>query len=182
MVLGVGGFGVSLPDAGDGHPDPDERADRWMENSIRTVAVRARSSRAARDEATDLARADRSAPEAAATATVAAPPVRPAARAPAVSADRVDAPLVAVALRGERRERERLSATDLAGMFPGGDETPRPTSRAAREVSGEHRDVGDRFRGLGGTQRVARRGGGCTVTPGTIIDRRFPRGVTPGGG
>lgn len=54
-------------------------------------------------------------------------------------------------------------------------------SAAAREVSGEPRDVGDRFEGAGGTRRAGPSGGGCTANTGTIIDRRFPRGLAGGG-
>lgn len=177
LVLGLGVYGVPMPEADDG--SAEERAERWEENSIHVVSVRPRSSRAAAQ------RADGGAParaSGAASTAVAEPSVRDPSVA-AVSTERVRAvEAVPVALRTETRERERLSATELAGMFPGGDQMPEATSRAAREVSGEPRDVGDRFRTLGGTRSAGPRGGGCTVGPGAIVDRRFPQGITIGGG
>lgn len=177
LVLGLGVYGVSMPEADD--RSAEERAERWEENSIHVVSVRPRSSRAVAQRAGGGAPARASG---AAAVSVAAPSVRDPSVA-AVSTERVRAVEAApVVLRTERRERERLSATELAGMFPGGDQMPRATSRAAREVSGEPRDVGDRFRALGGTRRAGPRGGGCTVGPGAIVDRRFPQGITIGGG
>lgn len=179
VVLGLGAFGVPAPETRD--RAEEERLDRWEENSIRMVAVRAASSRARDGGAREPAPAAGSPSETVARITVDASPARPSAPATSLATEPVAAPVVAVPLRPERRER-RLSATELAGMFPDGGQMPRATSRAAREVSGEHRDVGDRFRALGGTRRAGPRGGGCTVGPGAIIDRRFPRGITIGGG
>lgn len=179
VLLGLGAFGVPAPETRD---RADEgRLDRWEENSIRMVAVRAAPSRARDGGAGEPAPAAGSPTEAVARATVDAPPERAPAPAPTVAAEPVAVPVVAVPVRTERRER-RLSATELAGMFPDGSQMPRATSRAARAVSGEHRDVGDRFRAPGGTRRAGPRGEGCTVGPGAIIDRRFPRGITIGGG
>lgn len=179
LVLGMATFGVSLPE--DTDDAAEDRAERWEENSVQLVSVRPRSAPSAEARSAAGARANDDAAAEADAAAVAAPRVRAAASAPVVATERVDAPLVAVRIRGERRQEGRLSATQLAGMFPGGDQMPRPTSRAAREASGEHRDVGDRFRALGGTQRAGPSGGGCTVAPGAIIDRRFPQGITIGG-
>lgn len=179
VVLGVGALGVPVPET----PDRagEERLDRWEENSIRAVAVRGGSARSPAGGAARPAAAMSSPSEAVARATVDASPVRATDPAPTLATEPVAAPVVAVPLRSERRER-RLSATELAGMFPDGGQMPRAASRAARAVSGEHRDVGDRFRALGGARRSGPRGDGCTVGPGAIIDRRFPRGITIGGG
>lgn len=179
VVLGLGAFGVPGAEARD--RADRERPDRWDESSIRMVAVRAAPSRARDGGAGEPDPAAGSPSEAVARATVDAPPARAPSPAPTLAAEPVAVPVVAVPLRTERRER-RLTATELAGMFPDGAQMPRAASRAARAVSGEHRDVGDRFRALGGTRRAGPRGEGCTVGPGAIIDRRFPRGITIGGG
>lgn len=177
LLLGLGGFDV--PAWTDAPPDRtrEARAEEWEEESLEVVRVRARSSRPANGPAADATSAR---PVERAAASAPAPVVR-APSAPALAAEPVDVPSVVVAVRAEERE-ERLSASDLAALFPGRSEMPRPTSRAAREASGEARDIGDRFRGVRGTQRAGPRGGGCIVRPGTAINRRFPEGITIGGG
>ena len=178
LLLGFGGFGV--PTWTEAPPDRtrEDRAEEWEEESLEVVRIRrARPSRAAGGPA---AGATSTRPAERAEASASAPVVR-APSAPALAAKPVDVPSVVVAVRAEERE-ERLSASDLAALFPDRSEMPRPTSRAAREASGEPRDAGDRFRGVRGTRRAGPRGGGCIVRPGTAINRRFPEGITIGGG
>lgn len=180
LLLGLGGFGV--PTWTDAAPDRtrEDRADQWEEESLEVVRVRPRPTRVARTAGSPAAGATSARPAERAAASAPAPAVR-ATAAPALAAEPVDVPSVMVAVRAEERD-ERLSASDLAALFPGRSEMPRPTSRAAREASGEARDAGDRFRGVRGTQRAGPRGGGCIVRPGTAINRRFPEGITIGGG
>ena len=181
LLLGLGGVGV--PTWTDTPPDrtPQDRADEWKEESLEVVTLRPRPTRAARTAGSSAAGASSPArPAERAAASAPAPVVRTPA-SPALAAEPVDVPSVRVAVRAEERD-ERLSASDLAALFPGRSEMPRPTSRAAREASGETHDAGDRFRGVRGTQRAAPRGGGCIVRPGTAINRRFPEGITIGGG
>lgn len=175
LILGVGAFDVPVTE--DSDRDAEERTERWGDNSIRVVSVQPRTSRTVAERAVASAPARATADAVA----VAAPAVHVPSAGPSVSTERVrSAAAVTSALDAGRQDRERMSATELAGMFPGDDQMPRPASRA-REVSGAHRDVGDRFRALGGSRRAGPRGGGCIVAPGTIVDRRFPRGITIGG-
>lgn len=177
LLLGLGGFG--FPTWTEAPPDRtrEDRVEEWEEESLEVVRVRARSSRPANGPA---AGATSARPAERAAASAPAPVVR-VPSAPALAAKPVHVPSVVVAVRAEERE-ERLSASDLAALFPGRSEMPSPTSRAAREASGEPRDAGDRFRGVRGTRRAGPRGGGCVVRPGTAINRRFPEGITIGGG
>lgn len=175
LALGLGGFDVPLWT--DGETSEEDAVDRFQETTLQVVAVR-------RTEARRTSRADvdgaSSASAGPAEAGAGAPAVQPP-RSPVLAVEPVPVPAPAPPLRSEERRRERLSATDLAALYPGSSEVPRPTSRAAREASGEYRDVGDRFGGAGGTRRAGPRGGECTASPGTIIDRRFPEGTTIGG-
>lgn len=180
LVLALVGLDVPAIDVGEA---PD--AERYQRSSLEVVAVRSRPARGS--EAPDRARgalspeqAGVSAPAAPAASPVDAPAVR-VPRSPDLTAEPVPRTATSPALRLEERRRERLTATELAALSAGSAQMPRPTSRAAREVSGEPRDVGDRFEGAGGTRRAGPSGGGCTADPGTIIDRRFPRGLAGGG-
>lgn len=187
LLLGLGTFDV--PPWNDAGPDRElrERSERWKEQSMELVTLRPASGLAAAESPAARAASGAEAGKEAATAER-APAIR--IRPPSTSSvvlEPVTAPSPVFAVRLERLERQedeedrRLSASDLAALFPGRNETPRPTSRAAREASGEARDVGDRFRSVGGTRRAAPRGGGCVVRPGTAINRRFPEGITIGG-
>lgn len=178
-LLGLGAFEIPGRESTTPDREREARAEEWQEKTLELVTVRPDPERAAGSRDAGAASADR-ASEAAGTAgpaTVRVPP------APSVAADPVDVPTVAIAVRtGETRETdERLSASDLATLFPGRSETPKPASRAAREASGEPRSIGDDFRGVRGTRRAGARGGGCIVRPGTAINRRFPEGITIGG-
>lgn len=180
LLLGLGTFGVPSWTDGEADREARERAERWKEESIEVVTVRPAPARTAAESRAGEAPARAGSAEAAASAAVASTIRTPS--SPAVALEPVEAASPVVALRAERREEERLSASDLASLFPGRSEMPKPTSRAAREVSGEARDAGDRFRAVGGTRRAAPRGGGCVVRPGSAINRRFPQGITIGGG
>lgn len=181
LVLALVGLDVPEIDLGE-----DVDAERYERSSLEVVAIR--STPARRSEApADRTRAARSsgkvgvsAPAASAARSADAPAVR-LPRSSELTAEPVPRPASSPALRLEERRRERLTATELAALSAGSAQMPRPTSRAAREVSGEPRDVGDRFAGAGGTRRAGPSGGGCTANPGTIIDRRFPRGLAGGG-
>lgn len=181
LLLGLGDVGIpAWTDAG---PDRDrqERAREWEEESLEIVTVRPRPARAAAEGGIPAAGA--SSPARAAERAEALAPA-PAVRAPSASApapEPVDVPVVTVAVQVEERD-DRLSASDLAALFPGRSETPNPTSRAAREASDETGDAGDRFRGVRGTQRAGPRGGSCIVRPEGAINRRFPQDITIGGG
>lgn len=178
LLLGLGGLDVPLRD-GDDRADR-ERAERHREPSLKVVAIRpseAPPEATASSEASSPVRA----PSRSAAASDAPPAGVRSPAAPTFAAEPVPVPTAAPVLGADGRRDERLTATELASLFPGSDQTPRPTSRAARRVSGEHRDVGDRFQGAGGARRVGPRGGSCTANPGTIIDRRLPRDVTAGG-
>lgn len=183
LLLGLGTFGVPPWTDGEADREARERAERWKEESIEVVTVRLAQARTAAEsragEASTRA-GTAEAPTAAASAAEASTIRTPS--SPAVALEPVDAASPVSALRAERREEERLSASDLASLFPGRSEMPKPTSRAARETSGEARDAGDRFRAVGGTRRAAPRGGGCVVRPGSAINRRLPQGITIGGG
>lgn len=178
LLLGLGTFDV--PPWSDAGPDRDvrERAERWKEQSMELVTLRAATETPAAVAASGAGAAKESAAR-----VERAPAVRPPSTS-SVALEPVTVPSPVITARLERQEDEedrRLSASELAALFPGRNETPRPTSRAAREVSGEARDVGDRFRAVGGTRRAAPRGGGCVVRPGAAINRRFPEGITIGG-
>lgn len=189
LVLGLGHFGAPPWQPEEAPERPDEVADRWQETSLRVVATRhepapAAESGAATAEATSDVATSRPAPTGAdaGAADGAAPrtPARPATNGPAP--EPVEAPRADLRLAAEGDgEEEQLTATDLAELFPGDGEMPRPASRAAREASGPARDVGDRFGTVGDTRRAAPRGGGCVVRPGALINRRFPEGITVGG-
>lgn len=177
-LLGLAVLEVPAREESDPNRERQERAEERREKSLEIVTVRPRPDRAAASRPAGASPAAR--PSATAAADAAAPAVgAPSARR--VATEPVDVPSVVVAVRTEERE-ERLSASDLAALFPGRSETPRPTSRAAREASGDPGTAGDGFRGVAGTQRAGRRGGGCVVRPGTAINRRFPEGITIGGG
>lgn len=176
VLLGLGSFGLPAWTEADSNRDQQERAREWEEESLEVVNLRSRAARGAKSPAAAASSA-RPAERMASGAPAAA--VR-APSSPAVAAEPVDVPSVMVVVAAEERE-ERLSASDLAALFPGGSEMPKPTSRAAREASGESRDAGDRFSGAGGTRRAGPRGGGCVVRPGTAINRRFPEDITIGG-
>lgn len=180
-LLGLAVLEVPAREESDPNRERQERAEERREKSLEIVTVRPRPDRAAASDPAGAPPAGR--PSATAAAGAAAPAVgAPSARR--VATEPVDVPSVVVAVRREEREdrEERLSASDLAALFPGRSETPRPTSRAAREASGDPGTAGDGFRGVAGTQRAGRRGGGCVVRPGTAINRRFPEGITIGGG
>lgn len=175
-LLGLAVLEVPAREESDPNRERQERAEERRDKSLEIVTVRPRPDRAAASDPAGR-------PSATAAAGAAAPAVgAPSARR--VATEPVDVPSVVVAVRREEREdrEERLSASDLAALFPGRSETPRPTSRAAREASGDPGTAGDGFRGVAGTQRAGRRGGGCVVRPGTAINRRFPEGITIGGG
>lgn len=184
LLLALGAVGVPLwPDDESAAEEREERGERWEERSLQVVSVRAAGADAA-------SASDAAAPSEASARSVAASGGEagavPAVRRPETASLDVEparVPTVAVTMPAEVREEERLSATELAGMFPGRDRMPRPTSRAAREASGPARDVGDRFEGIsrGGTRSAGPRGGGCVVNPGSLINRRLPRGLPFGG-
>lgn len=181
-LLGLGAFEIPGREPTTPDREREARAEEWEEKSLELVTVRPdpeRAERAAGNPEAGAPSADR-ASEAAATAGAATVRVPPAS---GVAADPVEVPTAAIAVRtGDTREtEERLSASDLATLFPGRSETPKPASRAAREASGEPRSIGDDFRGVRGTRRAGARGGGCIVRPGTAINRRFPEGITIGG-
>lgn len=177
LLLGLGNFGLPSWTDTDSNRDREERAHEWADRSLEVVNLRPRAVRKARNPAAGAASSDRRADRAASSAP--APAVR-APSSPARAAEPVDVPSVMVAVAAEEGE-ERLSASDLAALFPGGSEMPKPTSRAAREASGESRDAGDRFAGARSTRRAGSSGGGCVVRPGTAINRRFPEDITIGG-
>lgn len=179
LVLGLLALDVPLRE------DPRDRAvkpaDRAQETGLEVVALRQRDARRPASTPGDGAAPPAETGERASEAAVRAPAVRTPPSREMVT-ERVEAPAGAVPVPMDERREERLGAAELAALFPGSDEVPRPTSRAAREASGEPRDVGDRFQAVGGTQRAGTRGGGCTVTPGTAINRRFPQDLEFGGG
>lgn len=177
LVLGLGGFDVPLWD--DGETAEEDRVERFEESSLQVVAIR--SPTAARQRASDDAgEAGSPLRSVARPSGAAAPAVRPPSSRN-VTVEPVRRPTAVPTLRPDERRRGRLSATDLATLYPGSNEMPRPTSRAAREASGEHRDVGDRFEAVGGTRRAGPSGGSCTGAPGAIVDRRFPQDIPSGG-
>lgn len=175
LLLGLGTIGVPLP--GETEPAERERSEQPKERAIEAVTVRPEPTRTADGRTGSVASRGGSAE---ATATASAPRVR-ASPSPGAAMEPVEAPSVVVAVRTERTEEERLSATDLAGLFPGGNEMPKPASRAAREASGEAGNAGDQFPAVGDRRRAASRGSGCVIRPGTAINRRFPEGITIGG-
>lgn len=181
LLLGLGDFGIPAWTEAEPDRDRQERAREWEEETLEVVTVQPRPVRAARAAGSPASGATSPARPAETAATSAPAPAVRAPSAPALAADPVDVPAVMVAVRARERD-ERLNASDLAALFPGRSETPKPTSRAAREASGETGNAGDRFRGVRGTQRAGPRGGGCVVRPGTAINRRFPEGITIGGG
>lgn len=177
LALGLLAFDVPLWPSDAEDATREERAERYTERSLEVVALRSpRSSPASPAEEAAAAEASARAAE----ASTAAPSVR-SPSTPSVSAEPVEAPTVVLAVVAERRDERRLSATDLAGMFPGRSQVPKPTSRAARKASGEARDVGDRFEAIGGARNAGPRGGGCTTNPGSLINRRIPSDLTAGG-
>lgn len=185
-LLGLGA--VEVPGWETTEPDREREAsaEEWEERSLEVVTLRPRPDRGASSPAARARSAPRP-PESSAASAGPAPEVRPPS-ASSAAAERVDVPAVAIAVSRQETEEEtseadeRLSASDLAALFPGRSETPKPTSRAARAASGEPRSIGDQFRGVRGTRRAGARGGGCVVRPGTAINRRFPEGITIGGG
>lgn len=177
-ILGLGAFEVPGWESAAPDREREARAEEWEEKSLEVVTLRPRPNRRASSPEAGAASAHR--PSETAAAGAAAPTVRTPS-ASSLAAEPVDVPTVALAVPTHETE-ERLSASDLAALFPGRSETPKPTSRAAREASGETGNAGDRFRGVRGTQRAGPRGGGCVVRPGTAINRRFPEGITIGGG
>lgn len=177
VLLGLGNFGLPAWTNADSNRGHQEQAREWEEERLEVVNLRSRAVRAAKSPAAGAASSARPAERVASSS--AAPAVR-APSSPALAAEPVDVPSVMVVVAAEEQE-ERLSASDLAALFPGGSEMPKPTSRAAREASGEFRDAGDRFSGARGTRRAGARGGGCVVRPGTAINRRFPEDITIGG-
>lgn len=189
LVLGLGHFGAPSWQPDEAPDRPEEVADRWQDRSLRVVATRsepapAAESRAASAAATSDGAPSRAAPSAADAGGADAPAPRTPSRpvSTGVALEPVEAPSADVALAAEGSGDEgRLTATDLAELFPSDGEMPEPASRAAREASGPARDVGDRFGAVGDTRRAAPRGGGCVVRPGAVINRRFPEGITVGG-
>lgn len=181
-LLGLGAFEVPGWETTEPDREREARAEEWKAESLEVVTLRPRPDRSA-SRPGDGARSARRPPETPAVSAAPTPEVRPAS-APSVAPGRVNVPAVAIAVSREEANEadERLSASDLAALFPGRSETPKPTSRAARAASGEPRSIGDQFRGPRGTQRAGARGGGCVVRPGTAINRRFPEGITIGGG
>lgn len=177
LVLGLGGFDVPLWD--DGETAEVDRVDRYEESGLQVVAVRPTSARQRASEETGEAGSP--------SRAVARPPggdraraVRPP-RSRSVTVEPVSRPTAVPTLRPDERRRGRLTATDLATLYPGSSEMPRPTSRAAREASGEHRDAGDRFEAVGGARRAGPGGDSCSGAPGAIVDRRFPQDIPSGG-
>lgn len=187
LVLGLGHFGPPSWQPDEAPERPEEVADRWQDRSLRVVATRsepapAAESRAASGAATSDGAPSRAAPSAADAGGADAPAPRTPSRTAGVTVEPVEAPSADVSLAAEGDGEEgRLTATDLAELFPGDGEMPEPASRAAREASGPARDVGDRFEAVGDTRRAAPRRGGCVVRPGAVINRRFPEGITVGG-
>lgn len=175
VLLGLGAFEIPGWEPTPDRAQQEARAEQWQERSLEVVNVRPAAERSAAGPTSDAASAERSSGASAAAPTVRTP------SAPRLAAEPVEVPSVVVALRAEETE-ERLSASDLAALFPGRSEMPRPTSRAAREASGEPSTLGDQFRGVRGTQRAGARGGGCVLRPGTAINRRFPEDIILGGG
>lgn len=177
LLLGLGAVGV--PPWEETEPAPDERTTERSEQVMEVVDVRPAPARTPA-RSVEASRPDTDDPAEAGLREAAAPSVRTPSST-ALHAEPVPVPAPAAVIPVERRREDRLSATDLAALFPGDGDVPRPTSRAAREASGDGRRAGDGFRAPDDTRRVAPRRGGCIVRPGGVINRRLPRGIVIGG-